>query len=50
MKKKVQLGMLVYLAMTLGAVAAFAMSSQSTKRYIVHLGKQVPFLPYRYFI
>ena len=50
MKKRVRVAMLVYLAMTAGAAAAFMMSSQSTKRYIVHLGKQVPFLPYRYFI
>ena len=33
------------------ALAAGWMSaSQSTRRYIVHLGKQVPYLPYRYFI
>lgn len=50
MKKNVRVALLVYLAMTIGAVAAFATASQSTQRYIVHLGKQVPFLPYRYFI
>ncbi len=23
---------------------------ESTKRYLIHIGKQVPYLPYRYFI
>ncbi len=50
MKKKAKVAMVAYLVMTVGAVVAFMTASQSTKRYIVHLGKQVPFLPYRYFI
>ena len=34
----------------LGAVVGWLSLKQSTRRYIVHLGKQVPSLPYRYFI
>lgn len=33
-----------------GLVAAYFSASESTRRYIVHIGKQVPALPYRYFI
>ncbi len=33
-----------------GAVVGWLSLKQSTRRYIVHLGKQVPSLPYRYFI
>jgi hypothetical protein len=33
-----------------GAVAGWLSLKQSTRRYIVHLAKQVPSLPYRYFI
>jgi hypothetical protein len=33
-----------------GLVAAYFSSSESTKRYLKHIGKQVPSLPYRYFI
>ena len=31
-------------------VAGWFMLSQSTRRYLIHLGKQLPSLPYRYFI
>ncbi len=31
-------------------LAAYMRSSESTKRYVKHLLKQVPYLPYRYFI
>ncbi len=34
----------------LGAVAGFFSLEESTRRFIVHIGKQVPYLPYRYFI
>lgn len=33
-----------------GLVVAWFQSSESTKRYLIHIGKQVPSLPYRYFI
>ena len=33
-----------------GAVAAWFSASESTRRYLVYIGKQVPYLPYRYFI
>jgi hypothetical protein len=56
-KKEEDMGKLKNLAvpvLSLLAVAALAAgwlnASQSTRRYIVHLGKQVPYLPYRYFI
>ena len=48
MKRKVQLAMVA--AVALGAVAGYFSASESTRRYIKHLGKQVPYLPYRYFI
>ncbi|MDD3718324.1 MAG: hypothetical protein PHP28_06640 [Actinomycetota bacterium] len=34
----------------LGAVAAYLSLDESTRRYLAHIGKQVPYLPYRYFI
>ena len=34
----------------LGLVAVYFSLDQSTKRYLSHIGKQVPYLPYRYFI
>ncbi len=34
----------------LGMAAAYLAADESTRRYIVHIGKQVPYLPYRYFI
>jgi hypothetical protein len=37
------------LALT-GAVAAWFQASESTRRYLKYIGKQVPYLPYRYFI
>lgn len=30
--------------------AGWFMLSESTRRYLIHLGKQLPYLPYRYFI
>ncbi len=38
------------LAGLLGMAAAYMAADDSTKRYIAHIGKQVPYLPYRYFI
>jgi hypothetical protein len=34
----------------LGLVAAYFSLDESTRRYLNHIGKQVPYLPYRYFI
>jgi hypothetical protein len=34
----------------LGLVAAYLTLDSSTRRYLNHIGKQVPYLPYRYFI
>lgn len=48
MKQKALLALLAVTAMA--AVVGFFTASESTRRYIVHLGKQVPYLPYRYFI
>lgn len=47
MKKAKRIVMLLALA---GMVVAYFQSSESTKRYLKHIGKQVPYLPYRYFI
>ena len=33
-----------------GLVAAYFNTSESTRRYLKHIGRQVPSLPYRYFI
>jgi hypothetical protein len=33
-----------------GMVIAYLSLDESTKRYLVHIGKQVPYLPYRYWI
>lgn len=33
-----------------GAIAGWFQASESTRRYLKHVGKQVPCLPYRYFI
>jgi hypothetical protein len=41
---------LLMLLMIVGLVVAYMQSSESTKRYLKHIGKQVPALPYRYFI
>ena len=38
------------LASLAGMAVLYASLSPSTKRYLVHIGKQVPYLPYRYFI
>ena len=40
----------VYLAALAGLVAAYFTADESTRRYLNHIGKQVPYLPYRYFI
>lgn len=40
---------LVLLALA-GLTAAYLSSSESTRRYVKHIGRQVPYLPYRYFI
>ncbi len=37
-------------AALLGLAAAYFAADESTRRYLVHIGKQVPYLPYRYFI
>lgn len=37
-------------AALLGLAAAYLTADESTRRYLVHIGKQVPYLPYRYFI
>jgi hypothetical protein len=37
-------------AALLGMVAVYFTLDESTKRYLNHIGKQVPYLPYRYFI
>jgi len=44
MKKLLMLAVIA--ALTIGWFSA----SESTRRYVVHIGKQVPALPYRYFI
>lgn len=41
---------LVLVLAALGLAVAWFQSSDSTKRYLIHIGKQVPALPYRYFI
>jgi len=41
---------LVMLLAVVGLIVAYMQSSESTKRYLKHIGKQVPSLPYRYFI
>ncbi|MBC7254414.1 MAG: hypothetical protein H5T72_10670 [Actinobacteria bacterium] len=33
-----------------GLVALYFSLDESTRRYLAHIGKQVPYLPYRYFI
>jgi len=47
MKKVRKIIMLLAVA---GLVVAYFQSSESTKRYLKHIGRQVPSLPYRYFI
>ncbi len=47
---KQRVGMALMAMVALSAVAGYFSASESTRRYIVHLGKQVPYLPYRYFI
>jgi len=38
------------LAVLAAMVAGWFQLKPSTRKYIVYLGKQVPYLPYRYFI
>ncbi|MEW6555394.1 MAG: hypothetical protein AB1384_14045 [Actinomycetota bacterium] len=38
------------IAVLLGLAAAYLTADESTKRYLAHIGKQAPYLPYRYFI
>jgi len=33
-----------------GMVFVYLSLDESTKRYLAHIGKQVPYLPYRYWI
>jgi hypothetical protein len=47
MKTLKKLALVLVLA---GLVAAWFQASESTRRYLIHIGKQVPALPYRYFI
>ncbi len=48
MKEKMKKALLV--AAAAGAVVGYFSASQSTRRYIAHLAKQLPYLPYRYLI
>ena len=41
---------LIFLAAIAALTIAWFSASESTRRYLVHIGKQVPALPYRYFI
>jgi len=43
-KRLLRAGMLV------GMVGVYLSLDESTKRYLKHIGKQVPYLPYRYLI
>lgn len=47
--RKLAVPVLALLAVA-GLAAGWLNASESTRRYVVHLGKQVPYLPYRYFI
>jgi hypothetical protein len=33
-----------------GMIVGWFQASESTRRYLKHIGRQVPYLPYRYFI
>lgn len=41
---------LFLLLVVAGLVLAWFRADESTRRYLKHIGKQVPALPYRYFI
>jgi len=41
---------LLHVGMLVGLVGVYLSLDESTKRYLNHIGKQVPYLPYRYFI
>jgi uncharacterized protein YxeA len=47
MKKVMKALLLLALA---AMVAGYFSTTESTRRYLKHIGKQVPHLPYRYFI
>lgn len=47
MKAMKRLFLLIVVA---GLVAAWFRADESTRRYLKHIGRQVPALPYRYFI
>jgi hypothetical protein len=38
------------LLLVAGLVTGWFTASESTRRYLKHIGKQIPALPYRYFI
>lgn len=40
----------VVVSVAVSSVVGWFSASQSTRRYIIHIAKQVPYLPYRYFI
>lgn len=44
------LKMVIAVMALVAAVAAWFQASESTRRYLKHIGKQVPYLPYRNFI
>lgn len=46
---KGRLGLLLLLALTALAVAWYLRQDESKKRYLKHLGKQLPYLPARYY-
>jgi hypothetical protein len=48
--KKIKTRRAIGFAVLLGLAAAYATADESTKRYLAHIGRQVPYLPYRYFI
>lgn len=41
---------LIAVILLVGLIAAYFSASESTRRYVKHLAKQSPYLPYRYFI
>ena len=41
---------LIRLGAIAGTVMVYLSLDESTRRYLVHIGKQVPYLPYRYWI
>ncbi len=45
-----RLGRLLKAGILAALVALYFSLDESTRRYLAHIGKQVPYLPYRYFI